>query len=157
MKCSCRHTFAQQTRFLEVQLPLSLPLGARLVEAYSLQSESRPNSLRLYPLKLGQQRPTPFSQRGGPTPSSLPRNSQGGPERRPTPFASSTLFISLGCRFCCFLTLQGFMGLKHLMSTLLPTSPFSATQSCCYPWLILRINKRKLIIYWVTRTPLSKW
>ena len=49
---------------------------------------SEANSLQLYPLELGQWRPTPSSHRGGPAPSSLPRNVHSGPERRPTPVSS---------------------------------------------------------------------
>ena len=111
MKCSFRQTFAPI-------LP-SLPPGVRLVEAHFLQSERRPI-----------------------TPSSLPKNAHSGPERRPTLSPLSTVYIPLGCRFCfsSHFTLQGFMGLNRQLSTLSPTSPFSATQSCC-----LRGNKGTLI------------
>jgi len=98
------------------------PHGVRLVEAHSLQSERRPI-----------------------TPSSLPRNPQSGSERRPTLSALSTVCIPLGCRFCfsSHFTLQEFMGLIHQLSTLSPASPFSATQSCCFPYC--KRNKGKLI------------
>ena len=71
-----------------------------------------PAPSNLYPLELGQWRRTPSSQRGGPTPSSLPKNANSGPERRPTPFSSSIVYIPLGCRFC-FLDTPGIHGLKY--------------------------------------------
>ena len=95
------------------------------------------------PHRLNFRRPTPSSHRGGPTPSSLPRNVHSGPGRRPTPFSSSTVYIPLGCRFC-FLDTPGVHGAKILTEHFVPHFPiFSHTKLLLS--LFQRKNKGRLI------------
>ena len=89
MKCSSRHTFATIASIFRGPTPSNLyPRGVRLVEDHSLQSERRPNS-----------------------PLSTQECSQW-PKRRPNPFSSSIVRMTLGCRFC-FLGTPGVHGLKY--------------------------------------------
>ena len=119
MKCSSRYTLAPIDSIFGGQLPPIIPPGARLVEAHSLQSQRRPNSL------LSTQ------------------ECSGGPERRPTPFSSSTVYIPLGCRFC-FLDTPGVHGAKILTEHFVTHFPiFSHTKLLLS--LFQRKNKGRLI------------
>lgn len=103
------------------------------------QISGGPTSSNIYSLGLGQGKPTPFNQRGSPTPSSLPRNTHGGPERGPTLSSSPIVCIPLGCSFC-FLDTPGTHEAKTPIEHFVTHLPHKVVV-----FLILRVNKGKLI------------
>ena len=118
MRCSSRHTLVPIDSISGGHPPQILPPRVRLVEAHSLQSQRRP------------------------TPSSLLKNVYCGPEWRPTPFSPSTVYISLGCRFC-FLDTPGVHEAKIL------------TEHSCHP--LPHFQPHKVVVVLILREARGGW
>ena len=138
MKCSSRHTFAPiDSTFCtpRIYILASGALGKPTIGRSQRRGGQTPSSILVC---------APSSQvSGGPTPSSLPTPSRMGPGMVPFGPGETQLPVCLLHTGVCTALVVGFsltnkipvyMGLtlNFQWSTLSPTSPFSATLSCCY-------------------------